>query len=606
MVPPIPGNERDRLAALHRFALLDTPPEPAFDRLTRLAATLLEMPITLISLIDEKRQWVKSRVGSTLTEIPRDQSFCVHAITVEDMLVVEDATQDPRFRGNPLVVGCPHVRFYAGVPLRTTDGLALGTLSVLDSTPRPGLSPSKAQALRDLAALAMDLIEARRTGGDLHPVSGLLNRSRFLKDIDASITDTSNVAPEIAIVVIDAATPNQYADLARTLGQCEADSFEVAFAARITERLPERTELYHLSSARFGCILEASLPGQLQKVLDGLADQMRKPGGRREIPFATSVGVGAAYYPQDGADAAELVRAASSGAQASLTGKKRWCTYSPPFDLASRRASHLLRAIGPALAGEGQLRLVYQPKTDLRTGRCIGAEALLRWTHPTLGQISPSEAIPLVERTALVHALTDWELGAALPEIARLRAAGLAVQISVNVSVLDLEDEHFVARMMILLDRHGVPPQWIEIEVTESALMTDPVRIGRQLSAVRDAGVAIEIDDFGIGYSTLSLLKYIPATYVKIDQLFISRLASNRDDQTIVLSTINLAHELGRLVVAEGIEDAEVYSWLREHDCDIGQGNVISPPLDVSHFEQWLRAGMGPQDGRPADDDGGE
>jgi EAL domain-containing protein (putative c-di-GMP-specific phosphodiesterase class I)/GGDEF domain-containing protein len=594
MLPPIPDNEPDRLAALRRIELLDTPPEPAFDRLTRLAATLLDLPITLISLIDDKRQWVKSRVGSTLTEIPRDQSFCAHAMTVDDMLVVGDATQDPRFRGNPLVVGDPHVRFYAGVPLRTTDGLALGTLSVLDSTPRPELSPRKAEALRDLAALAMALIEARHAGGDLHPVSRLLNRSRFLKDVDAFITDATNVVPEIAVVVIDAATPSQYADLARTLGQDEADSFEVVSSARITERLPERSQLYHLSSARFGCILEASSPGQSQKILDGLAEQMRRPGGRREIPFATSVGVGAAHYPQDGANAAELVRAATCGAQESLTGKRRWCTYSPAFDLASRRASHLLRAIGPALAGEGQLRLVYQPKTDLRTGRCTGAEALLRWTHPTLGQISPSEAIPLVERTALVHALTDWELGAALPEIARLRAAGLVVQVSINVSVLDLEDEHFVARMTTLLERHRIPPEWIEIEVTESALMTDPVRIGRQLNAVRGVGVAIEIDDFGVGYSTLSLLKYIPATYVKIDQLFVTRLTSSRDDQAIVLSTINLAHELGRLVVAEGIEDADVYSWLREHGCDIGQGNMISPPLDVSRFEQWLQARIGP------------
>ncbi len=601
MLPPIPDNEAERLAALRRFGLLDTPPDPAFDRLTRLAATLLDGSITLISLIDEKRQWVKSRVGSTLTEIPRDQSFCVHAITAEDMLVVGDATQDPRFCASPLVVGDPHVRFYAGVPLRTRDGLTLGTLSVLDSTPRAGLSPRKAAALRDLAALAMALIEARQTGADLHPVSGLLNQLRFLKDIDNSITGTSNVVREIVVVVIDAATPNQYADLARTLGQGEADSFEVVSAARITERLPECSQLYHLSSARFGCILEAGSPGQLQKVLEGLAQQMRSPGGRREIPFATSVGVGAAHYPQDGANAAELMRAATSGAQASLTGKKRWCTYSPAFDSASRRASHLLRAIGPALASEGQLRLVYQPKTDLRTGRCIGAEALLRWTHPTLGQISPSEAIPLVERTALVHALTDWELGAALPEIARMRAAGIAVQVSINVSVLDLEDEHFVSRMTTLLDRHGVPPEWIEIEVTESALMTDPVRIGRQLNAVRGVGVAIEIDDFGVGYSTLSLLKYIPATYVKIDQLFVTRLTSSRDDQAIVLSTINLAHELGRLVVAEGIEDAEVYSWLREHGCDIGQGNVISPPLDVSRFEQWLETRIGPQDGRPAD-----
>jgi EAL domain-containing protein (putative c-di-GMP-specific phosphodiesterase class I) len=176
-----------------------------------------------------------------------------------------------------------------------------------------------------------------------------------------------------------------------------------------------------------------------------------------------------------------------------------------------------------------------------------------------------------------------------------LRAVGIDVQVSINVSVLDLEDEHFVRRVTRLLDRHSVRPEWIGIEVTESALMRDPIRIGRQLSEVRNLGVTIEIDDFGVGYSTLSLLKYIPATYVKIDQFFVTRLTSNRDDQAIVLSTINLAHELGRVVVAEGIEDAAEYNWLREHGCDIGQGNIISSPLDASRFESWFRASTPPQ-----------
>jgi EAL domain-containing protein (putative c-di-GMP-specific phosphodiesterase class I)/GGDEF domain-containing protein len=601
MRPPLPSNEPDRLAALRRLDLLDTPPEQAFDRLTRLAANLLDVPIALISLIDEDRQWLKSRVGSTLTEIPRDQSFCAHAITAEDILVIGDATQDPRFSSSPLVVGDPHVRFYAGVPLRTRDGLALGTFSVLDRTPREGLSAKQDETLRDLAALTMTLIEARHAVGEFHPVSGLPNRPPFLKDIGAAIAARAHVAPTIAIVIIEAATPNQYAELGCTLGQDEADSFEVVCAARITERLPARTVLYHLSSVRFGCLLEASSPDQIQKVLDDLAHHVRRPGGRSEIPFATSIGIGAAYYPHDGADAAQLVRNATSAAQASLIEKKPWCAYSPAFALASRRASHLLRDIGRALVSEGQLRLVYQPKADLRTGRCVGAEALMRWTHPSLGQISPSETIPLIEGTALMPALTDWGFGAALTEVARLRAGRLDVPVSINVSVLDLEDEHFVERLTTLLDRHGVRAEWIDIEVTESALMKDPVRIGHQLNKVRDMGVAIEIDDFGVGYSTLSYLKYIPATYVKIDQLFVTRLTSSKDDQAIVLSTVNLAHELGRLVIAEGIEDQAVYSWLREHGCDIGQGNVISPPLDAARFERWVRAQTEPQGRHLAD-----
>jgi EAL domain-containing protein (putative c-di-GMP-specific phosphodiesterase class I) len=153
-----------------------------------------------------------------------------------------------------------------------------------------------------------------------------------------------------------------------------------------------------------------------------------------------------------------------------------------------------------------------------------------------------------------------------------------------------LRDEHFVVRLAQLLDRRAVRPDWINIEVTESAFMKDPVQAGRQLDALRRLGVAIEIDDFGTGRSTLSYLKYIPASYVKIDQLFVGGLATDRDDQIIVSSTINLVHELGLRVVAEGVRDTFTLDWLREHGCDIGQGEAISMPLDAPGFERWLRA----------------
>ena len=590
MPPPIPSNEADRLAALRGFALLDTPPEPAFDRLARLAADLLDAPVAMISLIDEKRQWLKSRIGAAISEIPREHALCAYTIMTDGILVIDDATQDARFRHNPLVINPPHVRFYAGMPLRTAAGLAVGSLAVMDRRPRTPLSPQQMQALRDLAALTVALIEAPRPLGEHPVVSRLADRSGFLEAIDAAIAARLAGGPDVAVVVIDAATPSQYAELARTLGETEADSIAVAFAARIREWLAAPGALYGLSGARFGCVLDASSRGRTQQVLDALAEHMRQPGGAGDIPFASTVGIGVAFHPQDGTDAAALLRAATSGAQEALSREKRWCAYSPAFDLASRRTSLLLRDFGRALSDARQLHLVYQPKTELRSGRCVGAEALLRWTHPTLGEITPGEAIPLIEQTTLVHALTDWELAVALPEIARMRALGIEAPVSINISVLDLEDEHFVRRVTRALERHGVRPEWISIEVTESALMRNPVRIGQRLQEVRKLGVSIEIDDFGVGYSTLSLLKYIPATHVKIDQFFVSRLVTAHDDQAIVLSTVKLAHELGCLVVAEGIENAAQQDWLREHGCDIGQGNVISPPLDASHFETWVRA----------------
>jgi EAL domain-containing protein (putative c-di-GMP-specific phosphodiesterase class I)/GGDEF domain-containing protein len=420
-------------------------------------------------------------------------------------------------------------------------------------------------------------------------VTTLPDRLRFLKDVELFLDNPARVAPETALLVVDAATPNQYADLVHRLGRPAADSFEVATANRIGELLPEQTRLYHLSTARFGCVVTADKAGQIEEILEGLAYKMQRPVTSHHIPLAASVGIGVAYYPRDGANALELARAATSAAYQSQDSMKSWCAYSPALELASRRSAQLLRDIGPALASEGQLHLVYQPLTDLRTGRCIGAEALLRWTHPALGPIGPSEFVGLIEETTLVHALTEWVLGTALAQVARWRAAGLDLRISINISMLDLRDEHFAIRLAQSLDRHAVRPDWINIELTESALMTDPTQVERQLDAVRRLGVGIEIDDFGTGRTALSYLKYIPATHVKIDKFFVNRLASDRENQIIVRSTINLVHELGGLVVAEGIRDTLAYDWLRQHGCDIGQGEVISMPLEVPHFERWLR-----------------
>lgn len=584
----LPDDESDH-RALRRAALLDTDPDPAFDRLVRLAVKLLDVPIAMISLIDDERQWFKARSGLELGQIPRRRSICEHTIITGDLLVIGDTRQDPRSRDSLLVAGEPHVRFYAGVPLRTGEGAIVGTLCVLDHGPRSGLSPEQTDLLQDLGVLAAALIEAQHAVDSPRSMSRLPGRSRFLGTVNTVIGNPPRADPRIAIVVIDIATPDQYEELRRVLGEDEADLFHDASVRWISECLPVHAGLYRLSVTRFGCVLPANTPDDFEETFDRLAYRIRAPErAGHSIPVATSIGIGVAYYPHHGADAAELFRAAISGVHESLEEGKPWCTYSPAFDRKSCRAARLLRDIGPALTGN-QFHLVYQPKIDISTGRCIGAEALLRWNHPTLGPISPDEFVPLIERTTLVHAMTDWTLGTALHQIALWRAAGLDPQISINVSMRDLWDDHFVARLAGLLERHAVRPDWIDIEVTEGVVMKDPLNVGRRLGEIRRLGIAIEIDDYGTGQAGLSYLKYIPASYVKIPQVFVFRLASDREDQIIVRSTIDLVHDLGLRVVAEGIRDKAALTWLREHGCDIGQGNVLSPPLEAPHFERWLR-----------------
>lgn len=408
--------------------------------------------------------------------------------------------------------------------------------------------------------------------------SALPDRSRFLRDIGARIERE----PGAAIVVIDVATPNEVAELTLALGEPALEVFEAASAERIGGPLPADTALYHLSVARFGCIL----PLTSGKVLDAIAETLWQPTVSRTVA-ATSIAIGVAHHPLDGATAEELLHAAAQAAHESLRNARSWCRYSLADRKAFLRSASLLRDIGAALASEDQLHLVYQPKTDLRSGRCVGAEALVRWNHPTFGAVSPGEFVPLVEETSLVHAMTDWVLAAALREIAGWRAAGQKLRIAVNVSMADLMDDRFPTRLAGLLDRHKVRPDWIDIEVTESAMARDLPRAGRQLDAIRRLGVAIVIDDFGSGHAALSYLKHIPASQVKIDQLFVTGLLADRNDRIMVRSTIELVHALGRQVVAEGIEDRATLEWLRAHECDIGQGNAISLPLEAGQLAAW-------------------
>lgn len=588
-LPPIPANESERVAALRRFELLDTPPEPLFDQVVRLAAKLFGVPIALVSLVAEDRQWFKARIGFAAHETPRNDAFCAHAINGDGLFVVEDAARDPRFAHNPLVTGEHGVRFYAGAPLRTRDGHALGTICVIDRQPHGPLSPEQEETLRDLSALVMAHIEARQSVGYLSPVTGLSNRFRFIDDMDAFIAEHTGTSSSIATVMVATATPQEYADLARALGHTYAAAFEMASAQRIQQIVPTRIKLYHISTTRFCFVVSASDRTEVDRLAVELASGLRRlPLQCGDIPISTTRAVGVAHYPGDGGDSGELLRAVTSAVLYALDNRIALAGYRSEEDLRWQRGFRLLTDLPVAIGTPDQLHLHYQPKIDLTTGHCCGAEALLRWTHPDLGPIPPGEFIPLTERTALMRPLTEWVLAAAFRQVAEWRRDGFLVPISVNISMLDLEFEAFPGTLAALLDRYGVQPHWIDVEITESALMRNQAQVSRQLAEIRALGIEIAIDDFGTGQSALSYLKYIPANVVKIDQTFIRTLCGDIKDQHIVRSTIDLAHDLGCRVIAEGVETETVLAWLAQQGCDIGQGYFMSRPLEPIAFRRWV------------------
>lgn len=595
-------DETERLAALHRLDLLDTAPEPAFERITRLAADLFNVPIALVSLVDADRQWFKSCIGITARETPRDQSFCAQAIQQpHKVMVIPDAAADPRFASNALVTGGPRIRFYAGAPLLGPDGYALGTLCIIDTCPRPPLSPDEARRLVDLAEIVSEQITVRRTIGEMDGVTGLPNRFRLIADLRSwlgAAADGMVAAVPTHVAVVDAVHPTAFTRLVRALGHACGDALAIAAAQHVEAAKPASAlRLYHLDGCRF-CLPFVAGDTAASQMLEDFAVRLTAAPlvACRGVSVPARPTIGAASLLPSAADHMQAVRAAASAAQSAADAGRGWALHDAGRDAAQQRVFTLLSALDLLLADaaitvNGPFRLVWQPRIELSTGRCVTAEALLRWRHPTLGEVSPGEFIPLAEGTALMPRLTDLVLATALAQMRRWRDAGLGLETaSVNISAGDLEDDALAGRVERALAAAGVAPGALELEFTETAAVMEPDRLQRRLAAVRELGVGIALDDFGAGYSNLTYLRRVPATAVKLDRELVATAAHSARDRTVARATASLLRELGLRVVAEGIETEADAATMRDCGCDEGQGYLFSPPLEAEAFEIWLRA----------------
>ena len=308
--------------------------------------------------------------------------------------------------------------------------------------------------------------------------------------------------------------------------------------------------------------------------------------GNDELRHEVSIGIAA--YPDDGQQVEELISRAAIARHdaASLPGHLQ--IYQQDRDLAHQRQITLIRDLRRA-AMEGELFLCYQPKLDLKHGHVRQAEALLRWQHPTLGQVSPAEFIPLAERTGSMGSLTLWVIEEAVRQIGEWAVRGLFIQLSVNISVADLADDDLAIRVTALLMQYKVDAQQLIFEITESAIMHNPQQALSVLEQLRGCGISLSVDDFGTGYSSLAQLQRLPVQELKIDQSFVRNLDSTSGDGVIVRSTIEMSHNLGLKVVAEGVEFAPSLKLLKQWNCDTAQGYLISRPLNAMAFEMWMR-----------------
>ncbi|MBI6684145.1 diguanylate cyclase (GGDEF)-like protein [Pseudomonas viridiflava] len=356
---------------------------------------------------------------------------------------------------------------------------------------------------------------------------------------------------------------------------------------RLQSTLRAGDTVARLSANEFLLLLDQTTSDGAVATGDALQRLLSEPQRIDNHDIALECCIGITVYPENGNSAQELVNRAAIARKDAAFLPGRLQIYQDGRDLAHQRQISLIRDLRKA-PQNGELMLHYQPKLDIRQGTVRQAEALLRWAHPQFGNVSPAEFIVLAERTGSIHLLTNWVIEEAMRQLAEWRKRGLVLQVSVNISADDLLGDDLVGFVVGLLKQYGVPAEQLVFEITESAIMSQPEKALVVLHKLRDCGISLSIDDFGTGYSSLAHLKRLPVQELKIDQSFVRDLDETSEDAVIVRSTIEMSHNLGLKVVAEGVEYQHSLDLLRRWHCDTAQGYLISRPLTAAAFETWI------------------
>jgi len=302
-----------------------------------------------------------------------------------------------------------------------------------------------------------------------------------------------------------------------------------------------------------------------------------------QLELAVTGSIGIALGPDHGSDPDLLLQRADVAMYQAKEGHSSIEVYAAERDQYSPRRLALVGALRAAIE-QRELTVVYQPKVELASGQMVGVEALVRWHHPEHGPVPPDEFIPIAESTALIQPLGQFVLETALNQARRWQDAGLCLHVAVNLSVRNLLEPTLVDRVAELLRRSGITPSTLTLEITESGVMTDPEAAIAVLWGLRRIGVRLSVDDFGTGYSSLAYLKRLPVDEVKLDKSFVLNMTADKHDAAIVRSTIELAHNLGLQLVAEGIEDQETLELLAALGCDLAQGYHLARPMQADQL----------------------
>jgi predicted signal transduction protein with EAL and GGDEF domain len=372
------------------------------------------------------------------------------------------------------------------------------------------------------------------------------------------------------------------------MGHTFGDALLKKVANRLREALPS-SQLARLGGDEFALLLPDTTLAAAQEAALIILLLLEHPITLDDQAVDLGAGIGLAGYPEHGTDTETVL----SHAEIAMYAAKRkpgnnFTVYSPEIDQSSQENLSLLSELRTAIQ-ENQLLLYVQPKYHLQQQEVVGVEALVRWMHPTRGFLPPDHFIPFAEQTGIIRQLTRWIFDQSAALCAELATHGIHLKISVNISTHDLLDQDLPVKFADILTRYRVKTSSFCLEITEGAIMNDPHRAQLTLERFNAMGVELAIDDFGTGYSSLAYLKRLPVTELKIDKSFVMHMEQDEGDRKIVKSTIELGHNMGLRVVAEGVQDAAVMELLSSMGCDQVQGNYINPPIPSEELVAWLQ-----------------
>jgi diguanylate cyclase (GGDEF)-like protein/PAS domain S-box-containing protein len=425
--------------------------------------------------------------------------------------------------------------------------------------------------------------EALRYRATHDSLTDLPNRNLLQERLEEALASARQHTWPVAFLLLDL---DRFKEINDTLGHHIGDLLLRKIARRLEASVRESDTIARLGGDEFAVLMPATGLESAGQMARQLIQALEEPFQIEGLSLQVETSVGITLYPEHGNAPAALIRRADVAMYAAKKERSGVMVYDPEQDFTSIRLLALTGDLRRAIHDNG-LSMHFQPKISARDGSPIGVEALARWRHPAHGDIPPDEFIGLAEHSGLIQPLTEWVLETALRQCAAWRQEGLDLSMSVNLSARNLLDESLPSTVLSMLESNKVPVNKLTLEITESVIMDDPHRALEVLTALNEIGVVISIDDFGTGYSSLGYLKKLPATEIKIDKSFVMEMDRNSDDQTIVHSTIELAHNLGLSVVAEGVSSRQTWDELKRLGCDFGQGYYFSRPLPAERLAQW-------------------